>query len=42
MDYLTTMVEIPPFEYWFTNIAAKTLGANEEVLDDVLSINTPL
>jgi hypothetical protein len=35
------MVELPPFEQWFTNVIKEAIETSAEVLNDVLSISTP-
>ncbi len=42
MPYPPTMAKLPPFEQCFTNVIAKAMETSEEVLNDVLLINTPL
>lgn len=37
--YLGSMVKIPPFELWLSNVVENAMEASEDVVEDVVSIS---
>jgi hypothetical protein len=38
---MENLAKLTPFEFWFVNVIVEDLVASEEVVGDVISINSP-
>jgi hypothetical protein len=38
---LEHLAELPPFELWFHNIVVEDMAAGVEVVEDIISLNSP-